>query len=137
MDFPPAATIKECTIEIRPRYSETDQGGVVHHSVFPVYFEMGRTELLRENGTAYKDLENAGVFFVIAELNIKYRRPAGYDEVLDLTTECSRITAAKIEHTYTLRRKDGVIIAEARSVLACVSKEGKPRRVPKFMHPED
>ena len=80
MNFPKNTTIQNCTITIQPRYSETDQGGVVHHSVYPVYFEMGRTELLRANGLAYKDLEAAGVFFVIAELHIKYRRPAFYDE---------------------------------------------------------
>ena len=86
MNLPEKTTLKSCTITIQPRYSETDQGGVIHHSVYPVYFEMGRTELLRANGMAYKDLEAAGVFFVIAELRIKYRRPAFYDEKLNLET---------------------------------------------------
>lgn len=73
MDFPERATISSLKIGIRPRYNETDQGGVAHHSVYPVWFEMGRTELLRVNGLAYKDLEEAGVFFVVARLEIKYR----------------------------------------------------------------
>jgi acyl-CoA thioester hydrolase len=104
MNFPKNTTIQNCTITIQPRYNETDQGGVVHHSVYPVYFEIGRTELLRTNGLAYKDLETAGVFFVIAELHIKYRRPAFYDERLELLTTCTNVTASKVEHGYKLTR---------------------------------
>ena len=136
MDLPEHTTLQSCTITVQPRYSETDQGGVVHHSVYPVYFEMGRTELLRANGLAYKDLEAAGVFFVIAELHIKYRRPAFYDEQLRLETTCTNVTASKVEHTYKLTRPStGEIIAEAASVLACVDDAGKVRRMPEFMYP--
>jgi len=120
-----------------PRYAETDKGGVVHHSVYPVWFEMGRTELLRANGLAYKDLEKAGVFFVVAELHIKYRRPAKYDEKLQLETNCSAVTASKVEHTYKLKRCcDGEVLVEGSSILACVGAEGKIRRIPEFMYPE-
>jgi len=137
MDFPQRLTIQNHTIKIVPRYVETDKAGVVHHSVYPVWFEMRRTELLRANGLAYKDLEAAGVFFVVAELNIKYRRPAMYDEELELETSCSAVTASKVEHTYKLTRcRDGVLLAEGSSVLACVNAEGKIRRIPKFMYPE-
>ena len=104
MDFPEQVAINSHTITISARYSETDQAGVVHHSVYPVWFEMGRTELLRVNGLAYKDLEAAGVFFVVARLSIKYRSPARYDEQLELVTSCSNVTASKIEHTYSLIR---------------------------------
>ena len=132
MDITEKKVVKEHTITIIPRYSETDQGGVVHHSVYPVYFEMGRTELLRATNTAYKDIEAAGILFVVAELNIKYRRPAGYDEKLRLETACTAVTAVTIEHTYKLTRaKDGELLAEGRSVLVCVNSEGKARRIPK------
>ena len=135
MNFPEKTTVQNCTITIQPRYSETDQGGVVHHSIYPVYFEMGRTELLRANGLAYKDLEAAGVFFVIAELNIKYRRPAFYDEKLELLTTCTGVTASKVEHTYKLTRPStGELLAEGTSVLACVDEKGKVRRMPDFMY---
>jgi len=148
MSFPDHTKIKSCTITIQPRYCETDQGGVVHHSVYPVYFEMGRTELLRANGLAYKDLEAAGVFFVIAELRIKYRRPAFYDEKLNLETTCTNVTASKVEHSYKLIRppkgeispkadpSTGELLAEAESVLACVDNQGKIRRMPEFMYPD-
>ncbi len=136
MDFPEQVAIKSHTIAISARYSETDQAGVVHHSVYPVWFEMGRTELLRVNGLAYKDLEAAGVFFVVAQLHIKYRRPARYDEQLELDTSCSKVTASKIEHIYSLTRSsDRTLLAEGSTILACVSKEGKIRRIPEFMYP--
>jgi acyl-CoA thioester hydrolase len=135
--FPEKTIIKNCTITIQPRYSETDQGGVVHHSVYPVYFEMGRTELLRANGLAYKDLEAAGVFFVIAELRIKYRRPALYDEKLNLETVCTNVTASKVEHSYKLiRPSTGELLSEGSSVLACIDDKGKIRRIPEFMYPD-
>jgi len=136
MDFPEAITVSSHTITIVPRYAETDKGGVVHHSVYPVWFEMGRTELLRANGIAYKDLEAAGIFFVVAEMHIKYRRPAEYDQKLELETTCTAVTAGKVEHTYKLTRcSDRVLLAEGSSILACVNGEGKVRRIPEFMYP--
>jgi len=137
MDFPERITIQSHTITIVPRYAETDKAGVVHHSIYPIWFEMGRTELLRANGLAYKDLEQAGVFFVVAELFIKYRQPAMYDEKLQLQTHCSAVTASRVEHTYKLMRcSNKITIAEGSSVLACVNGNGKIRRVPEFMYPE-
>src|SRR4030042_853347 len=137
MGFPSRTTIQSHTITIVPRYSETDQGGVVHHSVYPVWFEMGRTELLRVNNVVYKDLEKEGVFFVVAELHVKYRRPASYDEKLELETSCSKISTSRVEHIYKLTRcSNGVILAEGSSVLACVDAQGKVCRVPEFMYPE-
>jgi acyl-CoA thioester hydrolase len=136
MELPERATIQSHTITVVPRYAETDKGGVIHHSVYPVWFEMGRTELLRANGVAYRDLEAQGVFFVVAELRIKYRRPAFYDEELLLETTCANVTPGKVEHTYRLtRRGTGLLLAEGSSVLACVTAEGKVRRVPEFLYP--
>jgi acyl-CoA thioester hydrolase len=138
MRMPERTTVQSHTITVVPRYAETDKGGVVHHSVYPVWFEMGRTELLRVNGIAYRDLEAEGTFFVVAELRIKYRRPAFYDEELTLETRVSKVTAGKVEHAYRLTREaTGQLLAEGSSVLACVSDEGKVRRIPEFMYPSD
>jgi acyl-CoA thioester hydrolase len=137
LELPKRTSVNTHTITIVPRYVETDRGGVVHHSVFPVWFEMGRTELLRANGIVYKDLEAAGVFFVVAEMNVKYRRPAMYDEPLRLETTCSRVTAGKVEHTYRLLGPDGALLAEGRTILACIGPDRKVRRIPEFMYPED
>ena len=138
MQFPDATKITSHTMTIVPRYHETDQAGVVHHCVYPVWFEMGRTELLRANGLAYKDLEAAGIMFVVVELTVRYRRPARYDEPIKLTTICSNVTAAKVEHKYTLTNpaENDVVLAEGSTILACVDREGKVRRMPGFMYPE-
>ncbi len=136
MEFAERIKVMSHTITIVPRYNETDQAGVVHHSVYPIWFELGRTELLRVNSVAYKDLETAGYFFVVAELHVKYRRPAHYDDQLLLETTCGKVTAGRVEHNYKLTRKDnGVLVAEGTSVLACVSRDGSVRRVPEFMYP--
>jgi len=136
MDFPKQMTVQSHTIPIVPRYAETDKGGVVHHSVYPVWFEMGRTELLRANGIAYKALEQSGVLFVVVKLCIKYRRPAMYDQEMQLETHCSTVTAGKVEHSYRLTRSsDGELLAEGSTVLAHVNAEGKIRRIPEFMYP--
>ena len=137
MEFPDRVKINSHIIKIRPRYCETDQGGVVHHSVYPVWFEMGRTELLRANGIAYKDMERAGVFFVMARLEVRYRQPAMYDEELELVTTCINVTSSKVEHSYQLKRVcDSSLLAEGSSTLACLDKSGKVRRVPEFLYPE-
>ncbi len=136
MELPDKVTITSHSIKIRPRYCETDQGGVVHHSVYPVWFEMGRTELLRANGVAYKDLEQAGIFFVITRLEVRYRQPTMYDEELELVTSCTNVMASKIEHCYQLKRLcDGALLAEGSSTLACLDRQGKIQRMPQFLYP--
>lgn len=135
MDFPDRITIVQNSISIRPRYAETDRAGVIHHSVYPVWFEMGRTELLRANGVAYTDLEEQGIIFVVAELHIKYRRPAFYDQTLQLDTTCTRVTASRAEHAYAVKNQaTGMLLTEGASTLACVDGDGKIRRMPEFMH---
>ena len=91
--------------------------------------------LLRVNGLAYKDLEEAGIFFVVAELNIKFRRPSFYDQALTLKTTSVEVTASRARHTYELSDKaTKQMSAEGQSVLACVDAEGKLRRMPSFMY---
>lgn len=124
--------IDEHQIEIRVRYQETDAMGVLHHGNYFTYFEMGRTELLRANGFDYRRVEEGGIFMVIVEISCRYRRPARYDDLLRLHTKLKRVTAAKIEHEYQLFRGDE-LLAEAKSVLACVDREGRLQRVPEWV----
>ena len=123
-----------CDIEIRVRYAETDRMGYVHHSRYFVYLEMGRTELLRQAGIAYRDLEDAGVFFVVAKLSARFVAPARYDDLLILTTEVKRMTTARIDHVYKLRRKQtGELLSEAETTLACVDAQGQIIPIPDFV----
>ncbi|HEV3302953.1 MAG TPA: thioesterase family protein [Planctomycetaceae bacterium] len=118
----------EHEIPIRVRYCETDAMGFLHHSNFLSYFEMGRTELFRAQGGDYRKMEEGGHFFVVVEMNVKYRAPARFDDVLSLRTRVVRVTPAKLEHDYKLSR-DGMVIADAHSILACVDRDGRVRRI--------
>ena len=116
-------------ITIRVRYAETDRMGLLHHANYFVYFEMGRTELLRQRGLSYRDIEDAGHLLVIVDLGCKFKRPAYYDDLLTLRTTVERVTHVKIVHRYEVLR-DGVLLAEGHSTLACVDREGKPQALP-------
>jgi acyl-CoA thioester hydrolase len=116
-------------ITIRVRYAETDRMGFLHHAQYFVYFEQGRTELLRKRGMSYREIEDAGHFLVIVDLACKFKRPARYDDVLTLRTTVARVTHVKIEHTYQVLR-EGTLLAEGRSTLACVDRDGRPQRLP-------
>ena len=126
--------LPSCDIEIRVRYAEVDQMGSLHHSRFWVYFEMGRTELLRQAGAAYRDLEKAGVFFVVAKCSARFLAPARYDDLLVLTTRVTRMGAVRIDHAYELKRQaDGVTVATAETTLACVDRAGAIIAIPDFV----
>jgi acyl-CoA thioester hydrolase len=128
--------INEIDIDIRVRYAEVDQMGALHHSRYWVYFEMGRTELLRAQGIAYADLEREGVLFVVAKCAARFKYPARYDEELTLHTEITKFGAARIDHAYELKRKsDGLLLATAETTLACVSRDGQIIPIPDSMQP--
>ncbi len=122
-------------MEIRVRYCETDAMGLLHHANYIVYFEMGRTELLRSAGVSYRELEEDGLFMVVVRLETRYHQPARYDDILRLRTTAKRVSAAKIEHEYHLYRDD-VLLAQGASMLACVDRNGQVQRVPEWMRTE-
>lgn len=119
-------------IQIRVRYAETDRMGLLHHANYLVYFEQGRTELLRSQGLAYKDLEDRGYLLVLTKIEVRYRKPIVYDDVITLRTMVVRTTAARIDHRYEILR-DGVLLAEGTSTLACVDRDGRVQALPEFL----
>lgn len=114
---------------IRPRYCECDPMGVAHHSAYPIWFEIGRTELLRACGQSYADVEREGAFLAVTRLEVSYRRPARYDESLDLETSLVDVGHVKIEHAYRLLR-EGELLATGATTLACLGRDGRPRALP-------
>lgn len=118
----------EAAMELRVRYAETDAMGYVHHSNYLTYFEMGRTELLRASGGSYRAMEERGRFLVVTKAAVQYRAPARYDDLLVLTTRLARVSFAKLEHAYEIRR-DGQLLTTASTTLACVDREGKVQRM--------
>jgi acyl-CoA thioester hydrolase len=119
-------------ITIRVRYAETDRMGLLHHANYLIYFEQGRTELLRSHGVSYKDLEDQGFLLVLTRIEVKYRWPAHYDDLLTLKTIVTRTTSVRIDHRYELRC-GGRLVAEGASTLACVDREGRPQALPDFL----
>ena len=114
---------------IRVRYAETDRMGLLHHANYAIYFEAARTEMLRKRGWSYRDIEDAGHFLVIIELGCKFKKPAYYDDMLTIKTFVDKVTHVKLVHRYEVRR-DGLLLAEGHSTLACVDKTGRPQALP-------
>lgn len=123
-------------IQIRVRYDETDPMGVVHHSNYLTYCEMGRTEMLRAAGGRYREVEAAGLFVVVVRADVRYRQPARYDDLITVTTEVTKVTAAKILHHYTITRDEAVLV-EADITLAVIDREGRLQRVPDVLLTSD
>ncbi|MFO0840398.1 MAG: thioesterase family protein [Phycisphaerae bacterium] len=122
-----------CDIEVRVRYAEVDAFGYLHHSRYFVLFEMGRTELLRQCGLRYRDMEARGLFYVVAQLACRYRAPARYDDLLTLTTTTEKFTRVRVDHSYRLRCGE-TLLAEATTTLVLVGRDGRPTQLPDDLH---
>jgi len=119
-------------ITVRVRYAETDRMGLLHHANYLIYFEQGRTELLRSEGLAYKDFEDQGYLLVLTKAEIRYRGPARYDDVLTVRTSVVRMTSVRIDHRYEVFR-DGTLLAEGNTTLACVDRQGRVQALPEIL----
>lgn len=116
---------------VRVRYAETDQMGVAYHGNYFAWFEVGRTDLLRNLGFTYRDLETDGVRLPVIEAQARFLRPARYDDVLDIRTRVTSLGGARISFEYEVRR-DGADapLATGSTAHAAVDGEGRPRRLP-------
>lgn len=121
--------IDSIDLEVRVRYCECDPMNVVHHSVYPIWMEMARTEMLRRRGNSYRVLQAAGIFFVVARMNLRFRRSAHYDDVLRIHVETMPTAVIKVVHRYKIYR-DRQLLAEADTTLVCVDGEGRPKSIP-------
>ncbi len=90
---------------ITVRYAETDKMGIAHHSNYPVWFEVGRTDYVKMFGTTYSDMEKAGVMLPLVNLTCHFNFPAFYEDNLIVRTWCISMTAARIEFAYSVKRK--------------------------------
>lgn len=123
---------RTCTVDFRVRYNECDAFGYLHHARYWYYLEQARTELLRESGVRYRDLEEQGYFFVVYDARIRYKRPIRYDELVTVHVRVERIGPMRVDHAYEIRR-DGELTTEAATTLVCVGRDGKPRTMPETL----
>ena len=120
--------------ELRVRYEETDQMGVVYYSNYLVWFEVGRAEFIRSLGTSYKEFERHGVHIVVAEAYCKYQFPARYDDVIIIRANLSEIRSRSMKYTYkVLRKADRKLLASGYTTHVFVDKNGKPMKIPKWV----
>ena len=120
--------------EIRVRYGETDQMGVVYHANYAIYFEVGRTEWLREFGFSYSNMEAEGIMLPVVSLSINYKNSARYDDMLKVKTKLKKMPTASIEFDYELYNQSGDLLAIGNTVLAFIDiKRNRPTRCPKYL----
>lgn len=124
--------MRQHEIELRVRYAETDAMGFLHHSRYFVYFEIGRTELFRAAGGDYRQMEEDGLFLVVAKLDCRFKSPIRYDDLVTVRTTLERVSPAKLEHKYELFR-DGKLLATGTSTLGCVDRSGQIQMMPDFI----
>lgn len=109
---------------LRVRYAETDQMGIVYHSNYLIWFEVGRAELFRELNLPYTKFEEQGLGLAVVEASCKYRKPTHYDDELVIVTEIEDITSKKIIFSYKIYREE-TLLAEGETIHVFINKEGR------------
>lgn len=126
--------MKEYQFQVRVRYAETDQMGVVYHGNYAQYFEMGRVEWLRNMGVSYKWMEENGVMLPVVSLSMNYKKPARYDDLLTVKTILKSQTSVKIEFDYEIYNENGELLTTGYSMLVFVDmKSGRPILPPDYV----
>lgn len=122
------------TTQIRVRYAETDQMGIVYYGNYAQYFEVGRVELLRNIGITYAYIEQNGIFMPVLNLNCQFHAPACYDELLNIETQISELPSTRIHIKYRIYNTQNKLLTSGNTDLAFVSQDTKrPVRCPEFI----
>ncbi|OYV91678.1 MAG: hypothetical protein B7Z68_10695 [Acidobacteria bacterium 21-70-11] len=118
-------------VHLKARYAETDQMGVVHHSVYPVWFEVARTALSHAVGLPYVEWERRGVLLMVGELACRYRRPARYDDDVTVWVRVGEVASRRVVFEYRVEGPDGRLLAEGETRHVVVDKAtGHPTVIP-------
>jgi acyl-CoA thioester hydrolase len=116
---------------IRVRYADTDQMGVVYYANYFVWFEVGRTDLLRETGWSYREMETEGFSLPVIEARCAYHAPARYDDELEVRTTGMLVSPVRVQFTYeVMRAGDRTVLATGTTVHATLDRRGRPSRLP-------
>ena len=115
--------------QINVRYAETDMMGIVYHGSYLPWFEIGRTNLLKEYGVPYRQLEKDGYFLPVIEVQAKFHRPAVYDDTVTVITTLREKPSLRINLEYEIRRGDELLVT-GKTMHAFIDREGRPVRPP-------
>lgn len=125
-----------CQTTIRIRYAETDNMGLVHHAVYLVWFEEGRSAYIRERGWSYADIEGSGYFLVAAELNARYLKSTHYDQLVTVKTWIEAVQSRAMTFGCEIvETSSGAIAFSASLKLICVDSKGQIKRMPPTWRP--
>lgn len=126
--------MRKYEFDVRVRYAETDQMGVVYHGNYAQYFEMGRVEWLRNLGISYKWMEENGIMLPVVALNMNYKKPARYDDLLKVKTIFKSQSSVKIEFDYEIYNEKEELLTTGYSMLVFVNmKTGRPTLPPDYV----
>ena len=116
---------------VRVRYAETDQMGVVYYANYFVWFEIGRTDLLRQNGWSYRDMEVDGYSLPVIDAQCAYKASAKYDDEIEVRTSGGMVSPVRVKFSYeVVRAADRTLLATGSTVHATLDRDGKPCRLP-------
>lgn len=116
--------------QIRIRYKDTDRMGVVYYGNYLTFFEVGRSELMREMGFAYAEVEADGYILVVTEANAKYRANVGYDSLVTVKTKIAEMKHASMRFEYEVVDENGKLLVSGHTAHACLDSNLKPVRLP-------
>jgi acyl-CoA thioester hydrolase len=118
---------------VRVRYGETDRMGYAYYGNYLLYYEVGRTEMLRQMGLTYKYMEDNGILLPVSDVRIKYSNPAMYDDLLRIKTIIKEMPKVRIRFEYEIYNESSLLINQGETTLVFVDKATrKPRRAPDF-----
>jgi acyl-CoA thioester hydrolase len=124
-------TAAPSTTHVRVRYSETDQMGVVYYANYMIWFEVGRTDLLRAAGWSYREMESEGYALPVIEAHCEYRQSAKYDDEIEIRTGGTWLSPVRVRFDYqVVRTRDACVLAGGHTIHAALDPEGRPRRLP-------
>ena len=115
--------------QVRVRYQETDNMGVVYYANYFIWFEVARTEYLRSEGISYRSLEDRGLYLMVASATCQYKSPARYDDIVEIETWVSQLKNSSMKFEYKLFIGERVV-ATGESIHVFTTKSGKPVRIP-------
>ena len=125
------SSVRQTTSQVRVRYAETDKMGVVYHSNYLIWFEIGRTDWLRDTGMTYREIEAEGIQLPVIEAHCEYRQGARYDDDVEITTRATKLSPVRVQFDYeATRRADGATLATGHTVHATIDRQGRPIRMP-------
>jgi len=118
-------------VEFRVRYAETDQMGVVYHTNYLIWCEVGRTDYIRMRGMSYADIERAGIGLAVSELSARFHSAARYDDLIRVRTTLADVRSRGITFDYVITKvESGERLVTARTALVSIDRSGRPTALP-------